>query len=71
MNIEVIKNCKTVLIHQVKSAESIADCMLEMIKNYNNFTAHSASTREIAIDKFDIKKIAVKYEEYFAELSNK
>lgn len=71
MNIEVIKNCKTALTHQVKDVKSLVDSMTTMVTNYRDFVAHTGSTREIAIDKFDIKKIATKYEEYFKALSIK
>ncbi len=71
MNIEVIKNCKTALTHQVKDVKSIVDSMTIMITNYKDFVAHTASTRELAIEKFEIKKIATKYEEYFKTLTVK
>ena len=70
MNIEVIKNCKTVLIHKVKNLDSIVDCMITMIENYNEYVAHTMSARKIAIEKFDIIMIARKYEDFFVSLSN-
>ena len=71
MNIEVIKNCKTSKLHQVKDVNSIVDCMTSMIENYNEYISHTTSAREIAIEKFDIRMIARKYEDFFLSLSNK
>jgi glycosyltransferase involved in cell wall biosynthesis len=71
MNIEVIKKCKTVLLHQVKNIQSIVDCMTKMIENYNEYVSHTTTTRQIAIEKFDIRMIAKKYEDFFVSLSNK
>jgi glycosyltransferase involved in cell wall biosynthesis len=71
MNIEVIKSCKTVLLHQVKDTQSIIDCMTTIIENYNEYVAHSTSARKIATEKFDISMIARKYEDFFVSLSNK
>ncbi len=71
MNIEVIKNCKNVLVHKVKDLQSIADCMKMMIENYNEYLKHTESTREIAIEKFDIRMIARKYEDFLVSLNSK
>ena len=71
MNIEVIKNCQTSKLHQVKDEDSMVDCMIEMIENYNEYVSHTTSAREIAIEKFDIRMIARKYEDFFVSLSNK
>jgi len=70
MNIEVIKNCKTVLIHQVKNIKSLVDCMTTMIENYDEYVSHTTTARQIALEKFEIRMIARKYEDFFVSLSN-
>ncbi len=71
MNVEVIRCNKNVLMHSIKNVESIADCMKKIIENYPSFVEQKKVSRDAAIDKFDIIKIAAKYEDYFMTLSNK
>jgi hypothetical protein len=42
-----------------------------MIENYNEYVSHTTTTREIALEKFEIRMIARKYEDFFMSLSNK
>ena len=64
MNKEVISNCQNAIMHKVKDAKSIADCMDDMIINYSKYTSYTSNTRSYAINRFDIQKIANKYEQF-------
>lgn len=71
MNVEVIKCSKNSFLHSVKNIESIADCMQKVIENYPTLVEQKTISRQEAVNKFDIVKIAKKYEDYFMTLSNK
>lgn len=68
MNKEVINSLPTAIMHKVKNAESLAQCMQEMINNYHEYSKNTIITRSKAIEKFDIKNISLKYENFLLSI---
>lgn len=68
VNKEVINGLSTAIMHKVQNAESLAECMFEMIKNYEEYSKNTTIARLKAIEKFDIKNIAQKYEDFLLSI---
>jgi glycosyltransferase involved in cell wall biosynthesis len=71
MNLEVVKCSKNAVLHNVRDVDSIVECMNKIITDYPAFVLQKTISRDAAINKFDIKKIAVKYEDFFTALNTK
>lgn len=67
MNLEAVENNKTALVHKLKDAEDLARKMEKMIMKYPNMIEMGETAREVAFEKFDIKKIASQYEKLLIE----
>lgn len=70
MNLEAVENNKTALVHKLKDATDLANKMQEMISNYEPMIEMGKIARKVAIEKFDIKKIAQQYEGVLVAVSN-
>ncbi len=70
MNLEAVENEKTALIHQVKDSHDIANKMKQMIGDYDKMIEMGKRARKVAIEKFDIREIAVQYEKTLKRIVN-
>ncbi len=70
MNLEAVENEKTALIHQVKDSHDIANKMKQMISDYDKMIEMGKRARKVAIEKFDIREIAVQYEKTLKRIVN-
>ena len=70
MNLEAVEYQQTALVHQLKNVKDLTDKMREMISNYPSMIQMGLRARKLAIDKFDIKNIAIQYEGMLRQFVN-
>jgi len=68
MNLEAVSENNTALIYQVKNVKDLASKMRQMIINYPLMIEMGQRARMEAIQRFDIKVIASKYEAFLNEV---
>jgi glycosyltransferase involved in cell wall biosynthesis len=70
MNLEAVEHQQTALVHQLKNVKDLTDKMREMISNYPSMIQMGIRARKLAIDKFDIRNIAIQYEGLLRQFVN-
>ena len=62
MNTEAVTDAETALVHRLKDVNDLHSKMLQMIENYEVMKKMGERARKIAFERFDIKVIALQYE---------
>lgn len=70
MNLEAVTDQKSTLVFPVQNVSSLTQKMLWAIENPDQMRAIGNAARMSAIDRFDIEKIAVQYEQTLFRIAN-
>ncbi|MDR7127727.1 glycosyltransferase involved in cell wall biosynthesis [Algoriphagus sp. 4150] len=62
MNLEAVKDQESALVFPVKNIQSLAEKMIHAIEHPEEMAKLGAKAREVAMERFDIEKIAKEYE---------
>lgn len=69
MNLEAVTDQKSALVFPVQNIESLKDRMLWAIKNPDQMEGLGNEARKFAIERFDIEKIALQYEQILLKIA--
>ncbi|NVJ86817.1 MAG: glycosyltransferase [Algoriphagus sp.] len=69
MNLEAVTDQKSALVFPVQNIESLKECMLWAIENPDQMEGLGNEARKVSIERFDIEKIALQYEQILVKIA--